>query len=163
MFCGIDWSDDHHDVAVVDNNGAVIAQLRIGNDAGGFGQLLETLAELGSGSAHEVPVAIETAKGLLVASLIAGGWTVFPIKVRSPATGRVGMCDPAPLAMCAQSWPITCASWSMRVGGRYWSVTRAPKGASASSMALVMAAGAPIIPPSPMPRKSFSPGLSVWR
>jgi len=72
-------------------------------------------------------------------------------------------CDPAPLAMCAQSWPITCASWSMRVGGRYWSVTRAPKGASASSMALVMAAGAPIIPPSPMPRKSFSPGLSVWR
>jgi hypothetical protein len=57
----------------------VIAQLRIGNDAGGFGQLLETLAELGSGSAHEVPVAIETAKGLLVASLIAGGWTVFPI------------------------------------------------------------------------------------
>jgi Transposase len=26
-----------------------------------------------------VPVAIETAKGLLVASLIAGGWTVFPI------------------------------------------------------------------------------------
>ena len=85
-------------------------------------------------------------------------------EARLPATGRVGMhCDPAPLAMCAQSWPITCASWSMRVGGRYWSVTRAPKGASASSMALVMAAGAPIIPPSPMPRKSFSPGLSVWR
>jgi hypothetical protein len=26
MFCGIDWSDDHHDVAVVDDNGAVIAQ-----------------------------------------------------------------------------------------------------------------------------------------
>jgi transposase len=39
MFCGIDWSDDHHDVAVVDDNGAVIAQLRIGNDAEGFGQL----------------------------------------------------------------------------------------------------------------------------
>ena len=79
MFCGIDWSDDHHDVAVVDDNGAVIAQLRIGNDVEGFGQLLESLAELGSGSAREVPVAIETAKGLLVASLIAGGWTVFPI------------------------------------------------------------------------------------
>jgi len=60
MFCEIDWSDDHHDVAVVDDNGAVIAQLRIGNDAEGFGQLLETLAELGSGSAREVPVAIET-------------------------------------------------------------------------------------------------------
>jgi hypothetical protein len=85
-------------------------------------------------------------------------------EVRSPANGRVGMyCDPGPLAMCAQSWLITCASWSMRVGGRYWWVTRAAKGDSASSMALVMAAGAPIIPPSPMPRKSFSPGLSVWR
>ena len=35
MFCGIDWSDDHHDVAVVEGSGSVIAEQRIGNDVGG--------------------------------------------------------------------------------------------------------------------------------
>jgi hypothetical protein len=31
--CGIDWAEDHHDVAVVDEHGAVICAERIGNDA----------------------------------------------------------------------------------------------------------------------------------
>ncbi|MCW2722278.1 MAG: family transposase [Pseudonocardia sp.] len=30
--CGIDWAQDHHDVAVVDEHGAVICAERIGND-----------------------------------------------------------------------------------------------------------------------------------
>jgi transposase len=79
MFCGIDWSDDHHDVAVVDDSGVAVAQFQISNDAGGFAQLVETLTGVASGAGREIPVAIETAKGLLVASLIAEGWSVFPI------------------------------------------------------------------------------------
>lgn len=43
------------------------------------------------------------------------------------------------------------ASSRIRDGGRYCSVTRPPTAESASSMALVIAAGAPIIPPSPTP------------
>ena len=47
---------------------------------------------------------------------------------------------------------MTPASSRMRVGGRCCSVTSTPRWASASSMALVMAGGAPIMPPSPTPR-----------
>jgi|GEM_PF-3080620 len=47
---------------------------------------------------------------------------------------------------------MTPASSRMRVGGRCSSVMRTPRSARASSMALVRAAGAPIMPPSPTPR-----------
>lgn len=31
--CGIDWADDHHDVALVDEAGKLVARRRIGDDA----------------------------------------------------------------------------------------------------------------------------------
>ena len=73
MSCGIDWSEDHHDVAVVDADGRLVARRRIGDDAAGFGQLLELLAEAGDRPEMPIPVAIETARGLLVACLGATG------------------------------------------------------------------------------------------
>jgi hypothetical protein len=42
--CGIDWAQDHHDIALVAADGAVIAQRRVGNDAAGFAELLAMLA-----------------------------------------------------------------------------------------------------------------------
>ena len=45
LYCGIDWATDHHDVAVVDDDGRVVARGRVGNDAAGFTQLLTLLAE----------------------------------------------------------------------------------------------------------------------
>jgi hypothetical protein len=47
LYCGIDWATDHHDVAVVDDDGHVVARGRVGNDAAGFTQLLMLLAEAG--------------------------------------------------------------------------------------------------------------------
>src|SRR5262245_39656469 len=47
---------------------------------------------------------------------------------------------------------MTLASSRIFAGGRYCSVTRAPNGDSASSIAFVIAAGATSRPPSPTPR-----------
>jgi hypothetical protein len=47
---------------------------------------------------------------------------------------------------------MTPASSRILVGGRCCSVIRTPRSARASSTALVIAAGAPIMPPSPTPR-----------
>jgi hypothetical protein len=33
VFCGIDWAEDHHDVALVDEAGTLLAKRRIGDDA----------------------------------------------------------------------------------------------------------------------------------
>ena len=47
--CGIDWSEAQHDVAIVDDQVRVITRARVSDDAAGFGQLLELLAEHGDG------------------------------------------------------------------------------------------------------------------
>jgi transposase len=79
IWCGIDWSERHHDVALVDDEGALVAKRRIPESAAGFRQLLELLAEHGGRSDAPILVAIETAKGLLPVALQAAGYRLFPI------------------------------------------------------------------------------------
>jgi predicted NBD/HSP70 family sugar kinase len=66
-FCGIDWASDHHDIAIVDETGSLLARARIDDSAEGLDQLLQMLAEHGDSSQGPVPVAIGTSRGLLVA------------------------------------------------------------------------------------------------
>ena len=86
-FCGIDWAEDHHDVALVDHGGAVLARLRISDDAAGLTRLLGLLADHGDSAGNPVPVAIETPRGLLVACLRAGR-PVYPVNPMAVARYR---------------------------------------------------------------------------
>jgi hypothetical protein len=79
VFCGIDWAEDHHDIALVDADGGLLARRRISDDAAGLAQLLELLADHGDSGEDLIPVAIETPRGLLVACLRATGRKVYPI------------------------------------------------------------------------------------
>jgi transposase len=79
VFCGIDWAEDHHDVALVDRDGTLIAKRRISDDVSGYGLLLQLLADAGDDADAPIPVAIETSRGLLVACLRATGRKVFSI------------------------------------------------------------------------------------
>jgi transposase len=88
VLCGIDWSEDHHDVAVVDTNGNLVAKQRISDDAAGLSQLLGLLAEAGDHPQGPIPVAIETARGLLVACLRATGRPVYAINPMAVARYR---------------------------------------------------------------------------
>lgn len=88
MWCGIDWAERHHDVAIIDEIGKVRARVRIGDDAAGFSHLLELLAIHGRDREQPIPVAIETAKGLLVANLRAAGVPVFAINPLSVSRYR---------------------------------------------------------------------------
>ena len=79
LYCGIDWATDHHDVAVIDGEGHVVARARVGNDAPGFTALLTLLAEAGDSAADPIPVGIETDHGLWVAALRETGRVIYPI------------------------------------------------------------------------------------
>ncbi len=79
LFCGIDWAEHHHDIAIVDDTGVRVAKARISNDAAGLRALLELLASVGDHSGDPIPVAIEKPHGLLVACLRATGRQVFAI------------------------------------------------------------------------------------
>jgi transposase len=83
VFCGIDWAEDHHDVALVDPDGNIVGKRRISDDAAGFTLLVQLLAEAGDSAEDPIPVAIETTRGLLVACLRATGRTVYAINPKA--------------------------------------------------------------------------------
>jgi hypothetical protein len=87
VYCGIDWADDHHDVALVDDSGTVLARARITDDSAGLGDLLALLAAHGDSADRPVEVAIETSRGLLVACLRAAR-PVFAINPLAAARYR---------------------------------------------------------------------------
>jgi hypothetical protein len=86
--CGIDWSEGQHEVAIVDDQARIVARARVTDDAAGFGQLLELLAEHDDGERARMEIAIETDKGLFVAALVAAGFTLFPINPWAAARYR---------------------------------------------------------------------------
>jgi transposase len=88
VFCGIDWAERHHDVALVDESGKVIAQRRITETVQGYQELLDLLAQSGDQADDMIPVAIETSRGLLVACLRASGRPVFAINPISASRYR---------------------------------------------------------------------------
>lgn len=88
VYCGIDWASDHHDVALVDHEGHLLAKARIGDDGSGLSTLLSLLAEHGDTPHDPIPVAIETSRGLLVAALRATGRRIYAINPMSAARYR---------------------------------------------------------------------------
>ncbi|MEV6341591.1 IS110 family transposase [Nocardia vinacea] len=88
LFCGIDWAEGHHDIAVMDRDGKLVARKRISDDLAGFNVLSELLADVGDMDEDPIPVAIETPRGLMVAALRSSGRPVFAINPMAVARYR---------------------------------------------------------------------------
>jgi transposase len=88
VYCGIDWAEDHHDVAIVDSDGTRLAKLRIRDDAAGYRQLLDLLAGHGDSPGSPIPIAIETNRGLLIAALRTGDRPIYAINPLAAARYR---------------------------------------------------------------------------
>lgn len=57
VLCGIDWAEGHHDVALVDDTGKLLARCRIDDDLDGYRLLLDLPAEHGDTAEAPIPVA----------------------------------------------------------------------------------------------------------
>ncbi|OKI69489.1 IS110 family transposase [Streptomyces sp. MJM1172] len=88
IYCGIDWAEKTHDVALVDDSGQLLAKRHITDDTAGYRILLDLLAEYGDTEESPIPVAIETSRGLLVAVLRTGKRQVFAINPMAAARYR---------------------------------------------------------------------------
>jgi transposase len=88
VYCGIDWAERHHDIALVDENGNLVAKKRIHETIDGFAQLLDMLAAAGDNADEPIPVAIETPRGLLIAALRTTGRPIYPINPMAVARYR---------------------------------------------------------------------------
>jgi transposase len=92
IYCGIDWAEKDHQVAVVDDGGELVAERRISNDPAGLTELLMLLAEhTGGGRADEfvsVDVAVEAGRGLMMCAVRAAGHRVFEINPKAASRYR---------------------------------------------------------------------------
>jgi len=81
IFVGVDWAEAHHDVCVLDTEGAVLARLRIPDSLIGVSELHTLVAEhLGDDDdPQSVIVGIEKDRGLVVTALLAANYQVFAI------------------------------------------------------------------------------------
>jgi transposase len=81
LFIGDDWAEAHHDVAIVDGSGQVLARRRLPEGITGVTGLHELVAEHlnPAAEAAQVMVGIETDRGPWVQALLAAGYTVFAI------------------------------------------------------------------------------------
>src|SRR5437879_13874679 len=73
IFVGVDWAEDHHDVCLLDEQGANLGKRRVPEGLDGSRQLQELIAEHTEGS-EQVVIGIETDRGLLVPSMLAAGY-----------------------------------------------------------------------------------------
>jgi transposase len=78
IFVGIDWSEHHHDVCVLDAEGGQLAKVRVPEGVQGVARLHETIADHAE-EPEEVVVGIELDRGLLVAA----GYQVLAINPMS--------------------------------------------------------------------------------
>lgn len=82
FYCGIDWGEGSNDVAVVSRAGAVVARARIAESPAGLAELFALLDGLRNSHTHgrrQVPVAIESVRGLLVEGLTLRRQPLYPI------------------------------------------------------------------------------------
>ena len=92
VFCGIDWAEGQHDIALVNAEGRLVAKRRITETIEGFAELTMMLAQAGDSAEDPIPVAIETPRGLLVAALRASGRKVYYINPLAVARYRERHC-----------------------------------------------------------------------
>ena len=77
MFVGWDWGSTAHDVTVIDSAGDRVHRMAIPHTEDGIARAVATLAD--HGDPGELPVAIETTRGLVVDRLLAAGHPVIPV------------------------------------------------------------------------------------
>ena len=87
LYVGDDWSEDHHDVQLMNEAGERLAARRLPEGVTGVATLHELIAQHAS-DPGEVVIGIETERGPWVSALLAAGYRVYAINPRSAARYR---------------------------------------------------------------------------
>ena len=88
LFVGDDWAEAHHDVHLMDENGALVGYRRLPEGIDGVTAFHEMVAKAGVLEPGEVVVGTETERGLWVQALLAAGYQVYAINPLSVARYR---------------------------------------------------------------------------
>lgn len=82
LFVGIDWAQNSHEICVIDTEGNGKASFQVEHTHDGLKSLCDKLRELTQGDLNQIGCALETNRGLLVNTLLAAGFHVYPVNPR---------------------------------------------------------------------------------
>lgn len=85
-FVGLDWAAREHAVCVLDERGAVTVRFTVAHTNAGITELITRLGKFGAPA--ELRVAIERPSGLVVDTLVDGGFAVVPIHPNAVKAAR---------------------------------------------------------------------------
>jgi transposase len=100
FYAGIDWSDDKHEVVVLNEAGSRVGEREVKHTVKGLQELNEFLQTM-TGPEHKAQMAciIETNHGLLISSLLEAGFGVYPVnpntidRRRAPSAAKTDRID----------------------------------------------------------------------
>jgi hypothetical protein len=87
IFVGDDWAEDHHDIHLMDADGAKLASRRLPEGLAGIGKFHELMAAHAEGP-DQVVIGIETDRGLWVEALAGAGYQVYAVNPLAVARYR---------------------------------------------------------------------------
>ncbi|MGB3684424.1 MAG: IS110 family transposase [Ornithinimicrobium sp.] len=87
IYIGDDWAEEHHDVHIMDSEGAKLAARRLPEGIEGVGRL-HALIGAHTQNPEQVLIGIETDRGLWVSALVAAGYQVYAVNPMAAARYR---------------------------------------------------------------------------
>ena len=127
-FAALDWASDHHDVAVVDRLGTIVAEFRFAHSAGGWAEFQEKMKPYAG-----CPLALETSSGPAVDQLLQRGWTIYPVNPKAAERYRERKAPSGDKADRHDAWSLADA---LRTDGQGWRPLLAQDEATATLRAL---------------------------
>lgn len=115
-FAGFDWAHDHHDIVVVDRQGAIVFHLRFDDTGEGWRSLRDALAPFPA-----VAVAIETSSGPAVDRLLDAGYSVYPVQPKSAKSYRSRKAPSGCKTDWLDAWSLADA---LRTDGHDWKLLK---------------------------------------
>lgn len=111
-FAALDWASDHHDVALVDRTGALVAEFRFAHTAAGWAEFTEKMQPYTG-----APLALETSSGPAVDQLLQRGWALYPVNPKAAQRDRERKAPSGTKTDAHDTWSLADAR---RTDGHGW-------------------------------------------
>lgn len=127
-FAALDWAGEHHDVIVLDRQGAVQIEFRFAHTAEGWAEFTQKMQPFTG-----APITLETSSGPAVDQLLQRGWAVYPVAPRAAAGYRQRKAPSGTKSDRHDTWAMADA---LRTDGQAWRPLRPQDQATAILRAL---------------------------
>ena len=111
-FAALDWASDHHDVIVLDQQGAVALEFRFAHSPAGWAEFTQKMQPF-----QGAPFTLETSSGPAVDQLLQRGWSLYPVAPAAAAAYRSRKVTSGTKTDRHDTWTLADA---LRTDGHAW-------------------------------------------